>query len=83
VKVKVDEITRPGAMVSGSVVFTDGKKAGWYLDQTGRLGMVTEEPGYAHRRLMWRSSRSRSSRSSCGWGCNCSLEQALGRWLAG
>ena len=46
VAVKVDEITRPGAMVSGSVTFSDGKKAGWYLDQTGRLGMVTEEPGY-------------------------------------
>jgi hypothetical protein len=44
--VKVDEITRPGAMVSGSVTFSDGKKAGWYLDQTGRLGMVTEDPGY-------------------------------------
>ena len=46
VAVKVDEITRPGAMVSGSVTFSDGKKAGWYLDQTGRLGMVTEDPGY-------------------------------------
>jgi hypothetical protein len=46
VNVKVDEITRPGAMVSGSVTFSDGKKAGWYLDQMGRLGMVPEEQGY-------------------------------------
>jgi hypothetical protein len=46
VKVKVDEITRPGAMVSGAVTFSDGKKAGWYLDQMGRLGMVPEEQGY-------------------------------------
>lgn len=46
VAVKVDEITRPGAIVSGSVTFSDGKKAGWYLDQMGRLGMVPDEQGY-------------------------------------
>ena len=44
--VSVDEITRAGALVSGNVVFSDGKKAGWYLDQLGRLGMVPEEQGY-------------------------------------
>jgi hypothetical protein len=33
-------------MVSGSATFSDGKKAGWYLDQMGRLGMVPEEQGY-------------------------------------
>jgi hypothetical protein len=46
VSVTVDEITRAGALVSGNVVFSDGKKAGWYLDQLGRLGMVPEEQGY-------------------------------------
>ena len=46
VTVKVDDIMRPGAMVSGSVVFSDGKKAGWYLDQYGRLGIDAGEPGY-------------------------------------
>ena len=46
VSVSVDEITRAGALVSGSVVFSDGKKAGWYLDQLGRLGMVPDEQGY-------------------------------------
>jgi hypothetical protein len=26
--------------------FTDGKSAQWYLDQTGRLGLVAKEQGY-------------------------------------
>jgi hypothetical protein len=42
----VDTLARPGTIVSGSVVFSDGKKAGWYLDQAGRLGVVAEEQGY-------------------------------------
>lgn len=46
VSVKVDTITRPGALVSGTVTFGDGKDSAWYLDQTGRLGMVPNEPGY-------------------------------------
>lgn len=43
---KVDEITKPGTIVSGSVTFSDGGKAAWHLDQTGRLGMNPETPGY-------------------------------------
>ncbi|MEO7317768.1 MAG: hypothetical protein ABIZ56_02135 [Chthoniobacteraceae bacterium] len=43
---KVDEITKPGTIVSGTVTFSDGGKAAWYLDQTGRLGMNPETPGY-------------------------------------
>lgn len=39
VSVALDKITRPGALVSGSVVFSDGKKATWMLDQMGRLGL--------------------------------------------
>ena len=46
VAVKVDEITRPGAMVSGRATFSDGKISEWYLDQYGRLGMIPSEPGY-------------------------------------
>lgn len=46
VAVTVDQITRPGALVSGKVSFSDGKSADWYLDQTGRLGLVPKEPGY-------------------------------------
>jgi hypothetical protein len=46
VAVVVDEITKPGVMVSGRVTFSDGKASEWYLDQYGRLGMVPSEPGY-------------------------------------
>ena len=46
VSVSVDTLARPGAMVSGSVVFSDGNRAEWYLDQMGRLGMKAESPGY-------------------------------------
>jgi hypothetical protein len=46
VSLTVDEITRPGAVVSGKVTFSDGNRADWYFDQTGRLGLVPEKPGY-------------------------------------
>lgn len=46
VSVSMDQITRPGAMASGRVTFADGQKAEWYLDQTGRLGLNPETPGY-------------------------------------
>ena len=46
VSVSVDQITRPGAMISGKVNFSDGQIADWYLDQTGRLGVVPKQPGY-------------------------------------
>lgn len=46
VKVTVDQVTRAGALVSGRVTFSDGKKAEWYLDQMGRLGLAGTEPGY-------------------------------------
>jgi hypothetical protein len=44
--VTVDQLTRPGALVSGKVKFSDGKSAEWILDQTGRLGLVPAEKGY-------------------------------------
>lgn len=46
VSVTVDAITRPGALASGSVTFSDAQKAQWYLDQTGRFGMVPPQRGY-------------------------------------
>lgn len=46
VTLTTDTLARPGTVVSGSVTFSDGRKAAWHLDQTGRLGVVTEEQGY-------------------------------------
>jgi hypothetical protein len=46
VSVSVDQIARPGAMASGKVTFSDGNKADWYFDQTGRLGLVPQLTGY-------------------------------------
>jgi hypothetical protein len=46
VSVTVDQIAKPGAVVSGKVTFSDGVRADWYLDQTGRLGLGGCKPGY-------------------------------------
>ena len=46
VSVSVDQITKPGAIISGKVNFSDGQVADWYLDQAGRLGVVPKQPGY-------------------------------------
>ncbi|MCI0744791.1 MAG: hypothetical protein L0Y58_05220 [Verrucomicrobia subdivision 3 bacterium] len=46
VSVTVDQVTRPGAIVSGKVLFSDGQAADWYLDQMGRLGVVAKQQGY-------------------------------------
>lgn len=46
VQVSVDTVTRPGALASGSVTFSDGQKAQWYLDQMGRFGMAAAQKGY-------------------------------------
>jgi hypothetical protein len=42
----VDQIAKPGAIVSGKVTFSDGQTADWILDQTGRLGVVPKQAGY-------------------------------------
>ena len=46
VAISVDQIARPGAVVSGSVTFSDGNEAEWHFDQNGRLGMVPRQSGY-------------------------------------
>ena len=39
-------LTLAGAVISGKVTFSDGEKADWYLDQTGRLGLGPQKQGY-------------------------------------
>lgn len=46
VTLSLDTLAVPGTMVSGKVTFSDGKTAGWYVDQFGRLGLRPPEPGY-------------------------------------
>lgn len=46
VSVSVDQIARPGAVVSGKVKFSDGKGAAWLIDQMGRPGLIPDEQGY-------------------------------------
>ncbi len=46
VSLSVDQIARPGAVVSGKVTFSDGQRAEWQFDQTGRLAMTAQQPGY-------------------------------------
>lgn len=46
VRVTVDQLARPGAVVSGKVKFSDGKSAEWVLDQAGRLGIYPADKGY-------------------------------------
>ena len=47
VTVECDAIMIPGTMASGDVVFSDGQKGKWYLDQMGRLGLGGDLPqGY-------------------------------------
>jgi hypothetical protein len=46
VSISVDQLARPGAVVSGKVTFSDGNRAEWYLDQAGQLGLVAQQQGY-------------------------------------
>jgi len=46
ITVSVDQLARPGAVVSGKVTFSDGQQAGWYIDQAGRLGLMPQQAGY-------------------------------------
>lgn len=46
VKLSADQITIPGALISGKVTFSDGQMATWYLDQMGRLGLSGAPQGY-------------------------------------
>ena len=46
VSVALDKVVRAGAMVSGTVTFSDGTKASWMLDQMGRLAIDAGKRGY-------------------------------------
>lgn len=47
VRVEVDAIKRPGALLSGTVIFSDGKSMSWQLDASGQLGLLPgEDPEY-------------------------------------
>ena len=46
VSVEVDPIQRQGAVVSGSVTFSDGQKGTWQIDQAGRLSLSPKQEGY-------------------------------------
>jgi hypothetical protein len=46
VKVDLDRVVRPGAVVSGSVTFSDGTSGKWAMDQSGRLMLDTGKKGY-------------------------------------
>jgi hypothetical protein len=46
VKVDVDRVVKPGAVMSGSVKFSDGVTATWSLDQLGRLGLAASRRNY-------------------------------------
>lgn len=45
-KVTVDEIPPPGAVISGKATFSDGNTVQWFMDQMGRFGMRGPAPGY-------------------------------------
>lgn len=46
VRVTLDTVTRPHALISGRVTFSDGQGGEWHLDEMGRLAVNPSTPGY-------------------------------------
>ncbi|MGB0416935.1 MAG: hypothetical protein ACPGKS_08805 [Coraliomargarita sp.] len=47
VRVEVNPVTPPGALVAGTVDFSDGKQMQWQLNAAGQLGLVPgDDPDY-------------------------------------
>lgn len=47
VSVEVNPVTPPGALVAGTVTFSDGKQMQWQLSAAGQLGLVPgDDPDY-------------------------------------
>ena len=46
VSATLDQVARPGAMVSGTVTFSDGVKGLWLIDEMGRPSVDPDQPGY-------------------------------------
>ncbi len=49
VLVDVDAVMRPGALVSGTVRFSDGKSLGWQLSASGQLGLIPDDADPQYR----------------------------------
>ena len=47
VTVDLDLVTKPGSVVSGTVTFSDGVSASWWLDRVGKLALDAGRPGYS------------------------------------
>ncbi len=47
VQVSVSPIQRPGTIAGGEVIFSDGEKAEWFVDQMGRLSLSAKTQGYS------------------------------------
>jgi len=46
VSISIDDSPEPGTLLSGTVIWSDGEKAQWLIDETGGLDMKTEDPNY-------------------------------------
>lgn len=46
VSANLDQVARPGSMVSGTVTFSDGMKGVWLIDEMGRPSIDPDQPGY-------------------------------------
>jgi hypothetical protein len=46
VNATLDQVARPGAMVSGTVTFSDGMKGLWMIDEQGRPSVDPDQAGY-------------------------------------
>lgn len=46
VSVEIDAIKQAGVALSGTVTFSDGVSAKWYIDPSGRLGLDPEQADY-------------------------------------
>jgi hypothetical protein len=44
--IEIDRVMKPGALASGTVIFSDGVSATWMLDQSGRLAISSSQPDY-------------------------------------
>jgi len=46
VSVGLDQVAIPGAMVSGTITFSDGERGRWMIDTMGRPSIDPETPNY-------------------------------------
>jgi hypothetical protein len=62
VKMTVDQVLRPGALLSGKADFGGGQVVAWWLDQMGRLGMDPSDPAFRPSEEQARSFQAELSR---------------------